>query len=432
MDPRGAPARTQREPTDAADLLACLRDARARTLALLEDLDDEQWLGPELAIVNPPRWELGHVAWFQEHWCLRRLRGRAPLLAGSDALFDSAAVAHDRRWRLTLPERTPTLGYARDVLAAVAAALEDAPALTDDERDFHRLALYHEDMHGEAFVMMRQTLGYARPRDAQARSDGGGPCAGDVEVPGGTWRLGARSGAGAPFAFDNELEAHEVRLAPFRIARAPVTHAEFRAFVEDEGYARRELWSAAGWAWRAQAGARHPLHWRTLGGAWERRSFERWVALEPHLPVHHVNAHEAEAWCRWAGRRLPSEAEWEVAAGPARYPWGDGPPDGSRAQLDLVRCEPCEVGAHPAGDSPHGLRQMLGNVWEWTATPFGPYPGFRPGPYREYSEPWFGSHRVLRGGAFATRARLLRNTWRNFYTPERRDVLAGFRSCALD
>jgi len=434
MTPRGPSGTIEREPTDAAELVACLRDARARTLALLEDLDDEQWLGPELAIVNPPRWELGHVAWFQEHWCLCELRGRAPILAEADSLYDSAAIAHDRRWRLALPERARTLAYARDVLAAVEEAL-DGHALTRDELYFHRLALYHEDMHGEAFVYTRQTLGYAAPQGSSdagsaPHASGGGPWPGDVEVPGGTWRLGTRAGDG--FAFDNELDAHDVRLAPFRIARAPVTQAEFRAFVEDGGYARRAVWSEEGWAWKERERAEHPLHWRReRDGSWSRRRYDRWVALEPHLPVHFVNAFEAEAWCAWAGRRLPSESEWECAAGPARFPWGDEPPDATRAELDLRADEPCEVGAHPAGDSPHGLRQMLGNVWEWTATPLGPYPGFRPGPYREYSEPWFGTHRVLRGGAFATRARLLRNSWRNFYTPDRRDVLAGFRTCAL-
>ncbi len=413
-----------------ADLRAALADARARTLALLTDLDDAQWRGPELAIVNPPLWELGHVAWFQEHWCLRRLRGRAPLWAEADACYDSAAVAHDTRWRLALPDPGRTLAYARAVLSEVERALADGHTPTPEEVYFHRLALFHEDMHGEAFVYTRQTHGYAPPPGAAPHAPGGGPCPGDVEVPGGEWLLGARPGAG--FVFDNEQWAHAVAVAPFRIARAPVTQAEFRAFVEDGGYARAELWGAAGRVWRATARALHPLYWRREpGGGWARRRYDRWVPLEPHLPVHFVNAHEAEAFCRWAGRRLPSEAEWECAAGPARYPWGDEPPDAKRARLDLRSDEPCEVGAHAAGDSPHGLRQMLGNVWEWTATPFGPYPGFRPGPYREYSEPWFGDHRVLRGGAFATRARLLRNTWRNFYTPERRDVLAGFRTCAL-
>ena len=418
-------------PATSEELRAALRDARARTLALLEDLDDAQWLGPKLAIVNPPRWELGHVAWFQEHWCLRRLRRRGPLWAEADALYDSAAVAHGTRWTLPLPARARTFEYARLVLAEVERALGSGRELAEDEAYFHRLVLFHEDMHGEAFVYTRQTHAYSAPPCSAPHTNGGGACAGDVEVPGGVGWLGARRGPG--FVFDNEQWAHEVRLEPFRIARAPVTQAEFRAFVEDDGYGRKALWSEAGWAWRSAARAEHPVYWRRESdGGWSRRRYDRWVALEPHLPVHFVNAHEAEAWCRWAGRRLPSEAEWECAAGPARYPWGDARPSAAHAQLDLASDEPCEVGAHAAGDSPFGVRQMLGNVWEWTATPFGPYPGFEAGPYKEYSEPWFGDHRVLRGGAFATRARLVRNTWRNFYTPDRRDVLAGFRTCALE
>jgi iron(II)-dependent oxidoreductase len=407
-------------------LLTRLRDARARTLSLLEDLDDQQWLGPELEIVNPPIWELGHVAWFQERWCLRHHLGRESLRADADALYDSAAIPHDVRWRLGFPDRAGTLAYAAGVLERVEETLAE---VHDDY--FHHLALFHEDMHGEAFVYTRQTLGYAPPPCSAPHVPGGGACPGDVELAGGTFRMGARPGDG--FAFDNEQWAHEVELAPFRMARAPVTQAEFRAFVEEQGYARRELWSAEGWTWRTEAGAHHPVHWRREpGGSWSRRRYDRWVPLEDHLPVHFVNAHEAEAWCRWAGRRLPSEAEWEFAAGPARFPWGDATPTEAHAQLDLRSDEPCEVGAHPLGDTPSGLRQMLGNVWEWTATPFGPYPGFEAGPYKEYSEPWFGDHRVLRGGAFATRARLLRNTWRNFYRPHRRDVLAGFRTCALE
>jgi iron(II)-dependent oxidoreductase len=418
-----------REPTSPAETLACLRDARSRSLALIEDLDDAQWLGPELDIVNPPRWEIGHVAWFQERWALRHLRGLKPMRADGDALYDSAAVVHDSRWRLALPSRLDTLAYAERVLEEIALRLAGARELDKDERYFHRLALFHEDMHGEAFLTTRQTLGYAPPPVPRSESRGGGPCRGDVEIPGGAFLLGARPGVGSDFAFDNELDAHEVVVAPFRLARAPVTQMEFLVFVEDGGYTRRDLWTDAGWTWRNGAGALHPVYWRREpSGSWLRRRFDAWVPLEDHLPVHFVNAHEADAFCRWAGRRLPTEAEWEWAAGPARFPWGDDPPTPDRALLDLRADEPCEVGAHAAGDTPLGLRQMIGNVWEWTATTFGPYPGFEPGPYREYSAPWFGTHRVLRGGAFATRSRLLRRTWRNFYMPDRRDVLAGFRT----
>jgi iron(II)-dependent oxidoreductase len=220
-----------------------------------------------------------------------------------------------------------------------------------------------------------------------------------------------------------------------------VTQAEFAAFVDDGGYRQEELWSEDGWQWRQSINAEHPLHWqREASGRWLRRHFNQWVPLEPHRAVIHVNWYEADAYCRWAGRRLPTEAEWEVTAATEpdghglsrrkrRFPWGDEPPTPEHANLNWHGMGCVDVGAFPAGDSAFGCRQMIGNVWEWTSTDFLPYPGFVVDPYKEYSEPWFGDHKVLRGGTWTTRSRLLRNTWRNFYKPHRRDVWAGFRTC---
>ncbi len=415
-------------------LVSWARDARRRTLELIDDLSDAQLLGPHLAIVNPPLWEIGHLAWFQEKWLLRR-GGEPSLRADADALYDSAEVAHSTRWGLPLPSRRDTIAYMRQVLDRVAEKLGGGP-LSEEDDYFSRLATFHEDMHGEAFAYTRQTHGYPRPRLAgagQGGADGAGPLPGDVAVPGGRFLLGARPGE--PFVFDNEQWAHPVELRPFAVARAPVTQAEFAAFVEEDGYARHELWSAAGWDWREEAGALHPVYWKREGpGRWLRRDFDRWLPLEPHRPVLHVSWYEAEAYCRWAGRRLPTEAEWEAAASglaeKRRFPWGDTPPSTERANLDGAALGCGDVAACPAGESPYGCRQMIGNVWEWTADDFLPYPGFEAGPYREYSEPWFGDHKVLRGGCWVTRGRLLRNTWRNFYKPDRRDVWAGFRTCA--
>jgi iron(II)-dependent oxidoreductase len=410
-----------------------VRDARRRSLQLIDDLDDAQLLGPRLAIVNPPLWEVGHLAWFQEKWVLRR-GGAASILAAADALYDSAAVAHDTRWDLPLPSRRETLRYAQEVEERVLARL-GRPDLEADDIYFVLLAAFHEDMHGEALTYTRQTLGYPAPRldpPAEPLPDPAtGPWPGDAVLPGGRFLLGA--GPGESFVFDNEKWAHPVEVAPFAIARAPVTQAEFAAFVDDGGYRRREFWGEAGWAWRQAEGADHPVYWRRQpGGGWLRRDFDRWVALAPHRPVLHVSWYEAEAFCRWAGRRLPTEAEWELAASPARrrFPWGDDAPSPARANLEGHRVGCLDVAACPEGDSPGGCRQMIGNVWDWTADAFLPYPGFVRDPYKEYSEPWFGTHKVLRGGCWATRGRLLRTTWRNFYRPERRDVWAGFRTCA--
>jgi iron(II)-dependent oxidoreductase len=426
------------DPATTPDVLAAwVRDARRRTLELLAGLDDTRLLGPRLPSVNPPLWEVGHVGWFQERWVLRHANRRPPLWTDADALYDSAAVAHDTRWDLPLPLREQTLRYLARVEEQVLERLAGRPRA--DEVYFTLLSVFHEDMHAEASLYTRQTLAYPAPclfGTADAAPAGGDtPWAGEVPVAGGAFRLGADPGE--PFVFDNEKWAHPVELQPFAIGRAPVTQAEFAAFVEDGGYRRPELWDIAGWAWRAGAAAEQPVYWRREAGGWLRRDFDRWVPLEPHRPVVHVNAYEAAAYCRWANRRLPSEAEWEAAAsweaaGGARrhFPWGEDGPTPERANLDGRALGCVGVAAHAAGDSPCGCRQMLGNVWEWTADTFGPYPGFVHDPYKEYSAPWFGDHQVLRGGCWATRGRLLRNTWRNFYRPDRRDVFAGFRTCA--
>ena len=425
-------------------------DTRQRSLELLRDLDEDQLLGPRLPIVNPPLWEMGHLAWFGEKWVLRHAGKRPPLRGDADALYDSSAVPHDTRWDLPLPPRAATMAYMNQVQERILDVVQRGP--TAEEAYFILLSVFHEDMHGEAFLYTRQTLGYPPPRLSppgegdrissslipHPSSLNEGPLPGDVQIPGGTFHLGA--GRDEPFVFDNEKWSHPVPLRPFAIARAPVTQAEFAAFVADDGYRRAELWGEAGWRWRQAGEVLHPMHWRREGDGWLRRDFDRWLPLEPHRPVIHVNWYEAEAYCRWADRRLPTEAEWETAAAASandlsapkrRFPWSDELPKPTQAQLNGYGLGCCNVADRPAGDSHFGCRQMIGNVWEWTASDFLPYPGFVADPYREYSQPWFGTHKVLRGGAWMTRSRLLRNTWRNYYPPDRWDVWAGFRTCAL-
>jgi iron(II)-dependent oxidoreductase len=343
-----------------AQMIQELRAARERSRRLVDDLAGERELGPQLAIVNPPRWEAGHVGWFQEFWGLRHGdERRASILPNADALYNSATVPHGSRWTLPLPSFAETLGYRDAVLERLVKSVEQGSA----DPYFVELAVRHEEMHAEAFYYTRQTLGYPAP-DVALRS---GP-EGDAELPGGPFLLGAPRDQA--FAFDNEKWAHPVVLEPFRIARRPVTNAEYRKFVD--------------------AGGQPPAYWKGD----QLRRFERWIPIPPEEPVMHVSWHEAQAYCRWAGRRLPTEAEWECAA-------------------------------------VSGLEGMLGNVWEWTASPFLPYPGFLRDPYKEYSEPWFGTHKVLRGGSFATPPGEARVRFRNFYTPDRHDIFAGFRTCAL-
>jgi iron(II)-dependent oxidoreductase len=255
--------------------------------------------------------------------------------------------------------------------------------------------------------------------------------------------LGAREDA--PFVFDNEKWAHPVMVDAFWISAVAITYGEFEKFVNDNGYRRQELWSNEGWSWRSGVGANCPLHWeRALNGEWLIYHFGELMPLPKNTALIHVNWHEANAYCTWAGRRLPSEPEWEMAAScePSEdgkgistrkriYPWGDAPPTLEKANLDWGASGTIDVRSLPQGDSAFGCRQMIGNVWELTSSMFERYPGFVADPYKEYSEPWFGDHVVLRGGCWATRSRLIRNTWRNFYRPDRRDVMAGFRTCAI-
>jgi len=407
------------EALSSIELRAMLTDARNRTMELLADLTDEQMAVPELDIINPPIWEMGHVAWFWERWALRHLRGEASIHPHADEFWDSAAVSHHARWELPLPSRAQTVEYMGEVADRALERLPDGE-ISADEAYFYWLPAMHEDMHAEAFAYTRQTLGFPPPRSWREGGEaGGGAASGDVEIEGGTYLLGAR--AGERFVFDNEKWAHEVQVPPFAMARCAVTNVEFAAFVNDGGYERREWWSGEGWSWREREGALHPVYWiRQDNGGWFHRFYDRVLPLPVEEPVVHVNWYEADAYCRWAGRRLPTEAEWELAASGAT----------KEARLDAAALGCAPVDAYAAGDSQYGCRQMIGNVWEWTATDFMPYPGFVIDPYKEYSQPWFGNDRkVLRGGCWVTRSRLIRRTWRNYFTKERRDVFAGLRTC---
>lgn len=434
----------------ADDLAARLVEARRRSLALMGEILETRELGPPLSIVNPPLWELGHVGFFHEFFALRALYGISDTeLPQAERWFDSSSIPHPDRWELALASRAAILDYLARVQQAMLERLPDGGLASEAQSYVYQLTSLHEDMHGEAFIYTRQTLGDLPPllNSLSCESElsallSAGSLPGDVDIPGGLHWLG--SDESVPFRFDNEKPPLEVKVAPFAISRAPVTNCEFAVFVNEGGYERSGFWSEAGWLWRQQQDARAPAYWRRKeNGDWEERRFNDWQPLAPNRPVIHINFYEAEAWCRWAGRRLPTEIEWEVAAsrkartdrlslapGKHPYPWGQAPPDLCKANLDALWNGPVDVAAFPEGDSAFGCRQMLGNVWEWTATRFGPYPGFRAELYQDYSEPWFREGRyVLRGGAWATRRHLIHNGYRNFFTPERRDILAGFRTC---
>lgn len=426
-------------------LIAMLDDARQRTLELTQDLPITRHMGPKLSTVNPPQWEIGHVGFFHDHFVLHKLYGLPNYqIANAQALYDSMEVAHDKRWTLDLPSMDDTCNYLRTVRDAMVSQLPEG--LTDSSTSYvWQLATFHEDMHGEAFAYTRQTL--ADPTPIIAPPIGGlaslnvGALDGEVFIPGGEHTLGADETVG--FRFDNEKPTDTRAFDSFTIDITPVTNTAFARFVEAGGYENPSYWSSLGWAWRDAEALTAPRYWRRHDVGWQVRIFDRWQSLPPHAPVSHVSQHEALAYCKWAGRRLPTEIEWEVAASrqavgrglsayKTLYPWGNEPQDGSLANTDGYRLGCVDVAAYPDGDSALGCRQMLGNVWQWTSSLFEPYPGFSADLYAEYSEPWFADGRVvLRGGSWATRSRYLNNNTRNFFPPERNDIIAGFRTCAL-
>ena len=426
----------------AENLETALQEMRSRTLALIKGLDEQQLLGPRLSTTNPLCWEIAHTAYFHELWVLRHLGQQQEILPDSDRLFDSISIPHERRWDLPLPSMVDTLKYMNDVLSAEISQLNQIE-LDDSAKYFYLLALFHEDMHGEALTYTRQTLAYPAPAyiQHQALSDEADPPGNeDIEVQGGQFLLGMeRNGE---FTFDNEKWAHKVTLAPFRIARFAVSNQDYVEFVEAQGYTTEKYWCEAGWQWCQESALECPVYWKKDSDhTWYARQFDQWHELALAHPVIHVSWYEAKAFCRWANRRLPSEAEWEFAASctlddeaagmPSKklFPWGEDTHE-DRANLDARGPGTAAVDAHPAGDSALGCRQMLGNVWEWTDSTFEPYPGFSPDWYAEYSRPLFGQTKVLRGGAWTTRHRMIRTTWRNYYGPERNDVFAGLRTCA--
>ncbi|MBI1889393.1 MAG: ergothioneine biosynthesis protein EgtB [Burkholderiales bacterium] len=385
-----------------AELARAMRDARETTLALFDcfkaaGLDNPRQV-PYLAIINPPLWELGHVAWFAEWYILREAASSAPasakrssLLTKGDDWFDSNTVPHKTRWSLDLPSTGALKTYCHEVLDR---ALDKLMHLENRHELLYpyRLALAHEDMHGEAFAYTLQTLGIKPPPMlANRRTRPWGQ--GEIRFPGQTIQLGSTPDLG--FVFDNEKWAHPCYVPAFIMDSTLVSNAQFSEFVADGGYERAQFWSTAGRQWLIQQERSTPTGWQSDGKQWLAERFGELAVMAPHEPVRHVSLYEAQAYCAWAGRRLPTEMEWECAA----------------------------LSGHPAF--------RWGDLWEWTCTPFEPYPGFEADAYREYSVPWFSTHQTLRGASFATRERMRSIKYRNFYRPERNDIFVGFRTCAI-
>ncbi|MFH8787932.1 ergothioneine biosynthesis protein EgtB [Streptomyces roseoverticillatus] len=427
------PGVLRRRATDA------LLRARARTRLLTGCVDDHDLTAQHSPLMSPLVWDLAHIGNQEEQWLLRAVGGHEALRPELDPLYD--AFQHPRAARPALPLLRPAeaRAYAADVRGRVLDVLDAVPfegrPLVESGFAFGMIA-QHEQQHDETMLITHQlrrgAAALGAPEPPPAAPDAG-LLPSEVLVEGGPFTMGTST---EPWALDNERPAHHRFVPSFFIDTLPVSNGAYLRFVEDGGYGDARWWHPEGWRQVRAHKLAAPLFWRRSGSRWLRRRFGAVEPVPPGEPVLHVSWYEAAAYAAWAGRRLPTEAEWEKAArhDPAsgrslRYPWGDADPAPEHANLGQRHLRPAPVGAYPEGASPLGVRQLIGDVWEWTSSDFLPYPGFRAFPYREYSEVFFGSaHKVLRGGSFAVDPVACRGTFRNWDLPVRRQIFAGFRT----
>ncbi|MGW1544848.1 ergothioneine biosynthesis protein EgtB [Streptomyces sp. NPDC002309] len=417
--------------------LASLVTARDRTTLLTGCVEEPDLTAQHSPLMSPLVWDLAHIGNQEELWLLRAVAGQEAIRPEIDNLYD--AFEHPRAERPKLPLLAPgearlyaaeVRGRALDVLAGTAF---HGTRLTEAAFAFGMIA-QHEQQHDETMLITHQlrkgpqVLHAPDPEPVPLHT---GPA--EVLVPKGPFTMGTST---EPWALDNERPAHRREVAAFWIDTTPVTNGAYQAFIEDGGYDDDRWWTVDGWGHVRRTAVKAPLFWHRDGGQWLRRRFGVTEVVPPDEPVLHVSWYEADAYARWAGRRLPTETEWEKAArfDPAtgrstRYPWGDADPTPEHANLGQRHLRPAPAGSYPKGESPLGVRQLIGDVWEWTSSDFGPYPGFEPFPYKEYSEVFFGpEHKVLRGGSFAVDQVACRGTFRNWDYPVRRQIFSGFRT----
>ncbi|NWF24715.1 ergothioneine biosynthesis protein EgtB [Streptomyces sp. PKU-EA00015] len=419
------------------DALDALTRARSRTAVLTSCVDDSELTAQHSPLMSPLVWDLAHIGNQEEQWLVRAVGGREALRPDIDSLYD--AFEHPRASRPSLPLLAPAEArvYAADVRGRVLEILERTPLegapLVDAAFAFGMIA-QHEQQHDETMLITHQLRkGPAALTAPEPPAHPVEPLAAEVLVPGGPFTMGTST---EPWALDNERPAHRRDVPAFWIDTVPVTCGAYQAFIDDGGYTERRWWAEEGWDQIRAHDIAAPLFWRREGGVWLRRRFGVTEEVPADEPVLHVSWYEADAYARWAGRRLPTEEEWEKAARhdpgsgrSRRYPWGDADPEPVHANLGQRHLRPARAGGYPGGASPLGVRQLIGDVWEWTASDFLPYPGFAPFPYREYSEVFFGSaHKVLRGGSFAVDPVACRGTFRNWDLPVRRQIFSGFRT----
>ncbi len=437
----GSNAADLHQLSDAAlreHIAAELTRSRQRSTALTEAVDEPELISQHSPLMSPLVWDFAHIGNQEEIWLVRNVGGREPVRADIDQLYDAFKNARADRPSLPLLPPGEARGYVGQVRDKVLDVLDRAPLNTSrlTESGFaFGMVVQHEQQHDETMLATHQLRRSGPPLQAPLPMPPVTPgLPSEVLIPAGRFTMGTSTEA---WALDNERPAHSVDVEAFYLDTTPVTNGQYLRFLADGGYDQRRWWSEAGWEHRQRAGLTAPLFWsQDADGSWWRRSFGNLLPLAEHEPVLHVCLYEAQAYAAWAGRRLPTEAEWEKAArwDPAthrsrRYPWGDDDPTPERANLGQQHLRPAPAGSYPAGASAYGVHQLIGDVWEWTSSTFTGYPGFEVFPYPEYSKVFFGAdYYVLRGGSFGTDRSACRGTFRNWDYPIRRQIFAGFRT----
>ncbi|MCF7803118.1 MAG: ergothioneine biosynthesis protein EgtB [Candidatus Marinimicrobia bacterium] len=419
-----------------------MEQVRQRTFDLVSQLPEEVLTTQHDPLMSPLIWDLGHIANFEELWFLQHYLGQEPISEEYNFIYNALSKPRSERSSLSLPDLETTKQYMQTVRNRVTASitrddLHSGNPLMENGFLFE-LVLRHEMQHQETMLITLQIMennAFHPPCDTKFITPAGTDDTAMQFIPGGDFLMGWNKNG---FAYDNEKPAHTVEIEPFYMDKYPVNIRRYLEFMNDGGYSDPEYWSDEGWEWRTNNKINAPKYWKNVEGHWQLRRFDEWLPVNPEEPVMHVSWYEAEAFCHYEGKRLPTEAEWEYASSvdPKSgekhiYPWGNSYEE-KHANINLEAFHPAAIGAIEGGSSPTGCEQMIGDVWEWTASDFRAYPGFEAFPYKEYSEIFFGDeYKVLRGGAWSVNRRVISNTFRNWDYPIRRQIFSGFR-CAKD
>jgi ergothioneine biosynthesis protein EgtB len=431
------------------ELFKLFKGVRRQTIEIVEPLEIEDYVVQTEEFMSPPRWHLGHVTWFYEQLLRKFYKGFKSFRDDYSFYLNSyyqqfgKPFTKSRRGTISRPTVRETMDYWTWINKQVSDFFKDSKLSDEVVRHFH-LAFNHEWQHQELLVYDIQHLLQDRYKPKEIKrppaTNGTAIRKEMIIIEGGIFEMGYDASRGG-FAYDVEMPLHKTYLKDYMIENTPVTNGEFLEFINDGGYKNYKWWLSDGWEAVKQNKWEAPLYWkRDENGSWFRQDFmrKRYVENFPDEPVTNVSYYEADAFAKWAGKRLPTEAEWEKAAawdedrGRKRlYPWGEDKPDETKANLLESRVwKPTDVLTYETGKSYYGCYGMMSDCWEWTSSEFMPYPGFKSG-FAEYNDKWFGNQKVLRGGSFGTPKDSTRNTYRNFFRPHERWMIAGFR-CAKD